>query len=110
MHYYIDILRYGREQNYEGDVGFRYTDLANWLMKYNQEFQNYYSDSMKSTPPNIKVANNRQRIERLIEDLIRLGLLKVKSIVQAEKNKEPTELYDFTVEKLEMMKKEVIKK
>jgi hypothetical protein len=84
---YQDILRYGREKKYEEDASFRYTDLANWLMKYNQEFQDYYSDSYKKTPPNVKIANNRQRIEGLIEGLIRLGLLKVKSVIQAEKIK-----------------------
>jgi hypothetical protein len=67
-------------------------------MKNNLEFLQYYSDSAKHIPHNVKVANNRQRIEGLLDGLIRLGLLKIKMIIQAEKNKEPTELYDFTVE------------
>lgn len=96
---YQDILKYAREQEYKNDGnGFRFTDLANWLMRNNLEFLEYYSDSDKHTPPNVKIANNRQRIEGLLDGLIRLGLLKVKTIIQAEKNKEPTELYDFTVE------------
>jgi hypothetical protein len=96
---YQDILRYAREQQCMNDGnGFRFTDLANWLMKNNLEFLQYYSDSAKHIPHNVKVANNRQRIEGLLDGLIRLGLLKIKMIIQAEKNKEPTELYDFTVE------------
>jgi hypothetical protein len=64
-----------------------YTDLANWLMRNNLEFLEYYSDSNKHTPPYVKVANNRQRIEGLLDGLIRLGFLKLKKIIQAEKIK-----------------------
>lgn len=93
-----DILRYGREQRYSTS-GFRFSDLGNWLMRHNPEFINYYSGSKGKIRYYTRLSNNRQRIQKIIDDLISLGLLKVKSLTTAEKNKrEPIELYDLTIE------------
>jgi hypothetical protein len=93
-----DILRYGREQRYNSN-GFRFTDLVNWLMRNNLEFIKYYSGYKTKTPYNLRLANNRQRIQKLVDRLITLGLIKIKSLTTAEKNKrEPIELYDLTIE------------
>jgi hypothetical protein len=95
---YQDILRYGRDRKYDSN-GFRFSDLVNWLMRNNLEFINLYSGSKGKTPYSTRLSNNRQRIQKLIDELITLGLLKVKSLTTAEKNKrEPIELYDFTIE------------
>jgi hypothetical protein len=40
---YHDILRYG--EDYQVKNAFRFTDLANWLLKHNIEFLTYYSGS-----------------------------------------------------------------
>ena len=97
---YQDILRYGREREYNNE-GFRFSDLGNWLIANNLEFSKYYSDSKKRTPLNVRLANNRHRIQKLVDNLVTLGLLKVKSFVQAEKNRrEPVELYTFGIEGL----------
>ena len=97
---YQDILRYGREQEYNNE-GFRFSDLGNSLIANNLEFSKYYSDSKKRTPLNVRLANNRHRIQKLVDNLVTLDLLKVKSFVQAEKNKrEPVELYTFGIEGL----------
>jgi hypothetical protein len=93
-----DILRYGREHKYNSN-GFRFTDLVNWLMRTNPELIEYYGGYKRNTPYNIRLANNRQRIQKLVDRLIALGLVKIKSLTTAEKNKkEPIELYDFTIE------------
>jgi hypothetical protein len=93
-----DILRYGREQKYSSS-GFRFSDLVNWLMRNNLEFINYYSGYRVKTPYSLRLANNRQRIQKLVDRLITLGLVKIKSLTTAEKNKkEPIEVYDFTIE------------
>lgn len=97
---YQDILRYGREREYNNE-GFRFSDLGNWLIANNLEFSKYYSDSKKRTPLNVRLANNRHRIQKLVDNLVTLDLLKVKSFVQAEKNRrEPVELYTFGIEGL----------
>jgi hypothetical protein len=57
---YQDILKYAREQQHRNNGNdFRFTDLANWLMRNNLEFLEYYSDSDKHTPPSVKVANRK---------------------------------------------------
>lgn len=91
-----DILKYGAEHPYEN--GFRFTALANWLIKRNDEFSNYYTGSKSHTPPNARVANKRQRIQRHIDNLIQLGLIYEKAIVKAERNGVDISLYDFTLE------------
>ena len=95
---YQDMLRYVRDRESINE-GFRFSDLGNWLIKNNREFSNIYIDSKKRTPPNVRLANNRQRIQKLIDGLVTLGLLKVNSFVVAEKNRrEPIELYSFSTE------------
>jgi hypothetical protein len=97
---YHDLLRYGRDREGNNE-GFRFSDLGNWLIANNREFSNYYTDSKNRTPPNVRLANNRQRIEKLIDGLVTLGLLKVSSFVEAEKNRrEPIEIYNFSIEGL----------
>ena len=54
-------------------------------MKRNNEFYNYYMGPKAHTPPNARVANKRQRIQRHIDDLIQLGLIYEKQIVKAER-------------------------
>lgn len=91
-----DILKYGTEHLYQN--GFRFTELANWLMKRNNEFYTYYTGSKSHTPKNARVANKRQRIQRHIDILIQLGMIYEKSVVKAEKNSIDIPLYDFTFE------------
>ena len=67
-------------------------------MKRNNEFCNYYTGHKAHTPPNARVANKRQRIQRHIDNLIQLGLIYEKSVVKAEKNHVDIPLYDFTFE------------
>jgi hypothetical protein len=79
-----NILRYGREQGYNSN-GFRFSDLVNWLMKNSPEFIDLYSGNKAKTPPSMRLSNNRQRIQRLIDALITLRLVKVRSLSGAEK-------------------------
>lgn len=95
---YQDILRYGREREYNNE-GCRFSDLGNWLIANSLEFSKYYSDSKKRTPLSVRLANNRHRIQKLVDNVVTLGLLKIKSFVEAEKNRrEPVELYTFSIE------------
>ncbi len=93
---YQDVLKYGIKHTNEH--GFRFSELANWLIRNNIEFINYYVDSKSRTPIYVRVGNRRQRIQSCLHNLIRLGLLIEKDKVEAERNNELTVLYDFTRE------------
>jgi len=93
---YQDILKYGIKHPYEN--GFRFTEIANWLMRNNIEMKNYYVDNKSRTPMYVRIGNRRQRIESCLHNLIRLGLLIEKDKIKAERNNELTSLYDFTRE------------
>ena len=92
---YQDILRYGSEHPFSD--GFRFTELANWLMDNNLEFYNYYTDSLGKVSKSNRVAQRRQRIQACIDNLVTLRLLYVEDHVEALRNKEKTNLYDFTI-------------
>lgn len=91
-----DILKYGIKHPYEN--GFRFTEIAKWLMRNNIEMKNYYADNKSRTPMYARIGNRRQRIESCLHNLVRLGLLIEKDKVKAERNNELTPLYDFTRE------------
>jgi len=57
-------------------------------MRNNLEFIKYYSGYKTKTPYNLRLANNRQRIQKLVDRLITLGLIKIKSLTTAEKIRE----------------------
>jgi hypothetical protein len=90
---YRDILAYGKEKN----DGFKSTEVGNWLLQNNIEFRNEFSGNKAKTPPSTRLAIKRNRIQRHIHNLIRLGLIYEKTTVKNEKNQSPTPLYDFTV-------------
>lgn len=91
-----DILKYGIKHPYEN--GFRFTEIAKWLMRNNIEMKNYYADNKSRTPMYARIGNRRQRIESCLHNLVRLRLLIEKDKVKAERNNELTPLYDFTRE------------
>jgi hypothetical protein len=93
---YQDILKYGIKHPYEN--GFRFTEIAKWLMRNNIEMKNYYVDNKSRTPMYVRIGNRRQRIESCLHNLIRLGLLIEKDKIKAERNNELTSLYDLTRE------------
>jgi hypothetical protein len=94
---YQDILKYGIR--HENTDGFRFTDLARYLLQINEEFYKYYTDSKAHVSISARIANNRRRIQNCIDNLQRLGLIYEKSFVKAEKNKsQDIPLYDFTIE------------
>jgi hypothetical protein len=92
---FLDILKFTK-QRYK--VGFKFTDLANWLLDKNLEFRTYYQDSNAKIPKSARIANKRQRIQRHLDDLLKIGLLRIKSEVTAEKNNAMTPLYVATTE------------
>lgn len=93
---YQDILKFGIEHDY--DVGFRFTDLANWLIQYNYEFHNYYTGFKSHVPKSARIANRRERIQRHIDSLEVSDLIVQKAITKAEKNYENIPLYSLTIE------------
>jgi len=93
---YQNILKYGLENKFSD--GFRFTELANWLMKRNNEFRNYYTDSQAHVPISHRVAQRRQRIQGCLEDLVNIRLVYIKTTVEALKNHDTIPLYDFTTE------------
>jgi len=93
---YQDILEYGIKHS--DQRGFRFTELAKWLMRNNIEMKNYYVDNKSRTPMYVRIGNRRQRIESCLHNLIRLGLLIEKDKIKAERNNELTSLYGLTQE------------
>lgn len=91
----LDILKFAK-QRYE--IGFRFTELGNWLLDNNQEFLNFYQDSDAKIPRSSRIANRRQRIQKNLDDLLKVGLLRIRSKVMAEKNNTVVLLYDATIE------------
>jgi hypothetical protein len=92
---YQDILKFGSVDG--GRNGFRFTELANWLMENNLEFYNYYTDSLGKVSKSNRVAQRRQRIQGCLDNLVNLRLLYIKDEVEALRNKGKTNLYDFTI-------------
>jgi hypothetical protein len=91
----MDILKFAK-QNYND--GFRFTDLGNWLLKNNREFLAFYQDSDAKIPKSARIANRRQRIQKNLDDMSNIGLLRIKSKVRAERNYGMIPLYDATHE------------
>jgi hypothetical protein len=58
---YQDILRYPVEHNYTD--GFKFNELARWLIKNNREFSEHYTDSKAHTPMTTRIAHRRHRIQ-----------------------------------------------
>ena len=92
---YQNILKYAHEKS---NLGFKFLQLGNWLMRYNKEFLNYYSGHKAHTPINARIANKRQRIQNCIDNLIKWNFLFISDWVQAEKNNTQTPLYAITAE------------
>jgi hypothetical protein len=91
----LDILKFAKLR-YE--VGFRFTELGNWLLDNNQELLTFYQDSDAKIPRSSRIANRRQRIQKNLQDLLKVGFLRIKSKVIAEKNNTVVPLYDTTIE------------
>src|ERR1051325_3143803 len=93
---YQDIMEYFLEDNKEHP--FRFTDLAKWLMKKNNEFRNYYSGSKAKVPMSSRTANRRQKIKQCIDDLIGLDLISDQGKTKSQKNETLTPLYAYTIQ------------
>jgi hypothetical protein len=93
---YQDILKYGIKHS--DQHGFRFTEIAKWLMRNNVQMKNYYVDNKSRTPMYVRIGNRHQRIGSCLHNLIRLGLLIEKDKIKAERNNELTSLYDLTRE------------
>jgi hypothetical protein len=91
----MDILKFAKQKYNDG---FRFTNLGNWLLKNNQEFLSFYQDSDAKIPKSARIANRRQRIQKNLDDLSKIGLLRIKSKVRAERNYGMIPLYDATLE------------
>jgi len=95
---YQNILKYAHETHEKSNLGFKFLQLGNWLMRYNKEFLKYYSGDKAHTPINARIANKRQRIQNCIDNLIKWNFLFISDWVQADKNNTQTPLYAMTAE------------
>jgi hypothetical protein len=93
---YQDILKFGLRSSLQ--FGFRFTDLANWLVEHNQEILADYADSKSHVRKSARVANRRDRIQRHIDKLEASDLIVQKAVGPAEKNDENIPLYCLTME------------
>ena len=90
---YQDILAYGKNKT----EGFKFTELANWLLQNNREFMHEFSGSNAKTPRSTRLAIKRNRIQRHIDNLMQLGLVYEKNRIKGAKNQSSTVLYDYTL-------------
>jgi hypothetical protein len=90
---YQYILRYPVEHNYAD--GFKFNELANWLIKNYPEFSEYYTGSRANTPKSARIANRSHRIQGCIDNLIKLGIMREKSTVKAEKKSDRYSILRF---------------
>ena len=96
---YQGILKYGIDHAKDDGNGFRFTDMANWLIQKLPEFVNYYSGSKAKTPLSARLASRRDRIKQHFVYLFNMDLIHVKKMVHAQKNKrEIIPLYELTTE------------
>lgn len=95
---YQDIINYSFEIDKTATDTFRFTDLGKYLMKKNNEFNNYYSGSKANISITNRIAARRQIIDSCINDLMELQLIVKKGEVKAKKNETLTPLYSFTTE------------
>lgn len=78
---YQDILRFSDDKN-----GFTSTELYNWLLRHNQELINDYKDiSTRHIPYSKRIANKKDRLDRIFNDLLNLKVIVPVGTVQAEK-------------------------
>ena len=90
---YQDILAYGKNKT----EGFKFTELANWLLQNNREYMHEFSGSNAKTPRSTRLAIKRNRIQRHIDNLMQLGLVYEKNRIKGAKNQSSTVLYDYTL-------------
>jgi hypothetical protein len=97
---YQDILAYSTiiKKSSSENVSFKFTELANWLLKNNTEFLSYYdsTSTRRNTPFNARIHAQQTRIQNKINDLIALKLIETKGTIKAEKNILETPLYAYT--------------
>lgn len=98
---YQGILRYAKKysNNNDGIDGFLFTDMGHWLIKTLLEFQNFYSGNKAKMTKSSKLENRRNRIQELVNYLIKMELLTINKYVPSRKNsKEKVPMYSLTME------------
>lgn len=74
--------------------GFKFTELANWLLDHHDPFvQKYYKSHTRKS---YQLIQNRSYMKGRVTELIELGFIDNKGKVKAQKNDEDTKLYSFT--------------
>jgi hypothetical protein len=92
---YQDMLKYSIEEN--NPSSFRHWDLANWLMKKNQEFINKYKDlSTRNITYGNRIEHTQKRTKDRLNDLISLGLIEIIGTVKQKKGIGNVCLYKYT--------------
>ena len=96
--FYQDILLYSKDIKEMQKSSFKDRELTNWLLKYNSELVNYYSERpYNHTPPSARAENRLDRVKESVRDLINLGLIRETGTAPAEKGgTRPVQLYGYT--------------
>jgi hypothetical protein len=101
---YQDILHYStiiRTEHPENGYNnsFRERELANWLLKNNREFIEYYSGiSTRTTTYQNRIENRLPRIRDKLKDLVEMGLFEEDGTTKALKNNDIVSLYKYTLD------------
>jgi hypothetical protein len=78
---------------------FRIRELGTWLMRNNEYFRDFYSDSKGRTPIGARIANNDRLIKDCINDLENAGLFVKVDVVKSAKNELYTPIYSPTIDR-----------
>ena len=97
---YQGILRYAKDHSSnDGNDGFLFTDMGNWLIKTLLEFQIFYTGNKARTTKSTKLENRRDRIQGIMGYLIMMDLLHIIKYIPSKKNqKEKIPVYKISTE------------
>ena len=97
---YQDMIRYSisrRERDSNHSNSFKHWDLADWIIRNNQEYVNYYKDmSTRSINMASRIENTQQRTKDRLNDLIQLNLVEISGSEKQEKGNAYVNIYDYT--------------
>ena len=92
---YQDIINFCMKQDQEGKTNFKHRELANWLLKNNLEYLDFYKGDRAKTKKSSRVEHILPRIKDRLRDLSRIDLIRINDTPQ-EKGEGITNLYQIT--------------
>jgi hypothetical protein len=101
---YQDIIRFSDDKS-----SFSRTELYNWLLRHNQELIDYYKDlSTRNIPYSARVANKKDRLDRIFNNLLDMKVI-VRSGTTSAKKLKKMDIETYSIDKSGKLILEVIR-